>query len=90
MSKKNNKEKVTYKQLMSYLDFMNAKMNQKFAEIDNAINGVGYFLKSYVEFNKDDKKFQEFLKKKEEEAAIKKADELGSESLAKSEKQQKS
>ena len=88
MSKKNHKEKVTYKQLMSYLDFMNAKMNQKFAEIDNAINGVGYFLNNSSLIVSTC--FLEFLKKKEEEAAVKRAEELGSESPAKSEKQQKS
>ena len=89
MAKRNNKEKLTYKQMLSYMDFMNAKMTSKFQDLDNVINGLGYFLRSYVEFSKDDKKFQEYLKKQEEKMK-KEAEKLGSESPAKSKKEQKS
>ena len=87
MAKKNNKEKLTYKQMLSYMDFMNAKMVNKFQDLDNVINGLGYFLRSYVEFKKDDKKFQDFLRKKEEKVK-KEMEKLGSETPAKSEKEQ--
>ena len=87
MAKKNNKEKLTYKQMLSYMDFMNAKMVNKFQDLDNVINGLGYFLKAYVEFKKDDKKFQDFLRKKEEKVK-KEMEKLGSETPAKSEKEQ--
>tara|TARA_Y100001963_G_scaffold97541_1_gene134185 strand:- start:106 stop:375 length:270 start_codon:yes stop_codon:yes gene_type:complete len=87
MAKKNNKEKLTYKQMLSYMDFMNAKMVNKFQDLDNVINGLGYFLRSYVEFKKDDKKFQDFLIKKEEKVK-KEMEKLGSETPAKSEKEQ--
>ena len=89
MAKKNNKEKLSYKQMLSYMDFMNAKMTQKFMDLDNVINGLGYFLRTYVEFKKDDKKFQKFLKKKEDQVK-KDMEKLGSESPAKSEKEQNS
>jgi hypothetical protein len=68
MTKKNSKEKLTYKQMLSYMDFLNNKMNNKFVDIDNAINGLGYYLKTYVEFSKKDKKFIKFLDKKQKEA----------------------
>ena len=86
MTKRNNKEKLTYKQMLSYMDFLNAKMTQKFQELDHLISTLGYYLKSYVEYNKQDKKFTKYLDKKQKQAEK----ELGSESPAKTEKTEKS
>ena len=86
MTKRNNKEKLTNKQIVAYMDFLNAKMTQKFQELDHLISTLGYYLKSYVEYNKQDKKFTKYLDKKQKEAEKK----LGSESPAKTEKTEKS
>ena len=86
MAKKNNKEKLTYKQMLSYMDFLNAKMTQKFQELDHIISTLGYYLKSYVEYNRQDKKFTKYLDKKQKQAEK----DLGSETPAKTEKTEKS
>jgi hypothetical protein len=86
MAKRNNKEKLTYKQMLAYMDFMNAKMTNKFEDQDFVISNLAYYLKSYVEFNKQDKKFTKFLDKKQKEAEKK----LGSDAPAKTEKTEKS
>ncbi len=86
MTKRNNKEKLTNKQIVAYMDFLNAKMTQKFQELDHLISTLGYYLKSYVEYNKQDKKFTKYLDKKQKEAEKK----LGSDAPAKTEKTEKS
>ena len=86
MTKRNNKEKLTNKQIVAYMDFLNAKMTQKFQELDHLISTLGYYLKSYVEYNKQDKKFTKYLDKKQKEAEKK----LGSDAPAKTEKPEKS
>jgi hypothetical protein len=86
MTKRNNKEKLTYKQMLSYMDFLNAKMTNKFQELDNIMSTLGYYLKSYVEYNKQDKKFTKYLDKKQKQAEK----DLGSETPAKTEKTEKS
>jgi hypothetical protein len=89
MAKKNTKEKLTYKQMVSYMDFLNAKMTRKFEEIDTIISGLGYYLKAYVQFSKDDEKFKKFLDKKQKEAE-KELKKIGSDAPAKSEKDENS
>ena len=86
MTKRNNKEKLTNKQIVAYMDFLNAKMTQKFQELDHLISTLGYYLKSYVEYNKQDKKFTKYLDKKQKQAEK----DLGSETPAKTEKTEKS
>jgi flagellar biosynthesis chaperone FliJ len=89
MAKQNNKEKLTYKQMLSYMDFLNAKMTNKFQELDHLISTLGYYLKSYVEYNRQDKKFTKYLDKKQKEAE-KESKDLGLVPPAKTEKIEKS
>ena len=70
MAKKNNKEKLTYKQMLAYMDFMNAKMTQKFQEIDGIIGTLGYYLRRYVDMKGDNEAFSKLLDEKQK-AAIK-------------------
>ena len=82
MAKRNNKEKLTNKQIVAYMDFLNAKMTNKFQDLDQVMSTLGYYLKAYVEYNKQDKKFTKYLDKKQKEAEKK----LGSDAPAKTEK----
>ena len=86
MAKRNNKEKLTNKQIVAYMDFLNAKMTNKFQDLDHVISTLGYYLKAYVEYNKQDKKFTKYLDKKQKEAEKK----LGSDAPTKTEKTEKS
>ena len=88
MAKKNNKEKLTYKQMLSYMDFLNAKMTQKFQELDHMMSTLGYYLKAYVEYNKQNKKFTKYLDKQQKQAE-KESKDLGLNAPAKSEKTEK-
>ena len=88
MTKRNNKEKLTYKQMLSYMDFLNAKMTNKFQELDNIMSTLGYYLKSYVEYNKQNKKFTKYLDKQQKQAE-KESKDLGLNAPAKSEKTEK-
>ena len=88
MAKTTKKEKLTYKQMVEYMGFMNSKMNDRFKEIDNAIAGLGYYLKTYVEFRGKDKKFMKFLDKKQKELE-KDLGVLGSDAQNKSAKSEK-
>ena len=89
MTKKNTKEKLTYKQMLAYMDFMNAKLTQKLQEVDGIIGTLGYYLKTYVEMKGDSDKFTKLLNKKQEEA-LKKEKELGSDAETKAKKTEKS
>ena len=89
MAKKNNKEKLTYKQMLAYMDFKNAKMTQKFQEIDGIIGTLGYYLRSYVDMKGDSEAFTKLLDEKQKEA-LKKQEELGSDAEAKVKKMKKS
>ena len=86
MAKRNNKEKLTNKQIVAYMDFLNVKTTNKFQDQDQVISALGYYLKAYVEFNRQEKKFAKFLEKKQKQAEK----ELGSESPAKTEKTENS
>ena len=88
MAKSNNKEKLTYKQMLSYMDFLNSKVNQSHNNLNNGISGLGYCLKSLVEFLGKEEEFTQFLKKKEEDAK-KAEEELGSDAQNKTIKMEK-
>ena len=88
MAKSNNKEKLTYKQMLSYMDFLNSKVNQSHDNLSSGVNGLGYCMRSLVEFLGKEEEFTEFLKKKEEDT--KKAEEdLGSDAQSKTIKMEK-
>ena len=57
--KPKNKKKVTYNQLMSYIDFLENKLNFN-------INVLSRTIDHYIRFRKDDKKFMKYLKASEE------------------------
>jgi flagellar biosynthesis chaperone FliJ len=88
MSKKNTKDKLTYKQMVSYLDFMNAKMTEKFKDIDMVTGTLGYYLRAYIEMRKNHKKFEKYLEKRQKEA-VKAQENLGLDAEPKSQKVKK-
>ena len=48
MAKSNNKEKLTYKQMLGYMDFLNNKVNEGFKTLDESVNGLGFYLRAFV------------------------------------------
>jgi hypothetical protein len=92
MAKQNNKDKLTYKQMLAYMDFMNSKLNQGLSDLNQVTSGLGYYLKTYVEFMGNDEKFQEFLEDKQKQLDKELKDneeELGLEAEVKSKKVKK-
>ena len=68
MSKSNNKEKITYKQMLGYLEFMNNKLNEGCGELEQRIIGISACLRSLVLFLGKEEEFAKFLEKKQKEA----------------------
>ena len=60
---KQKKTKLTYKQMISYMEAMRVNLVQMQGTIER-LNAV---ITNYVEFNKHDKTFLEWLKKRKEE-----------------------
>ncbi len=56
MSKQANRKKATYNQLMSYVNFLESKINYN-------INVMSKTLDHYIRFKKDDKEFMDYLQK---------------------------
>ena len=77
MAKSNNKEKLTYKQMLSYMDFLNSKLNEGYGQIEQRLMGVSACLRSLVLFLDKEEEFQKFLED-QQEAARKAAEDLGS------------
>tara|TARA_R100000152_G_C6669927_1_gene106516 strand:- start:235 stop:501 length:267 start_codon:yes stop_codon:yes gene_type:complete len=88
MAKTNNREKLTYKQMLSYMDFLNSKLNQSHENLSSGVSGLGYCLRSLLQFMGKEEEFTEFLKKKEEDAK-KAEEELGSDAQNKTIKMEK-
>ena len=77
MAKTNNKEKLTYRQMLGYMDFLNSKVNEGFKSMDETISGLGYYLRAFVEYAGKTDDFTAYLKKKHEESK-KEEEKLGS------------
>ena len=77
MAKSNNKEKLTYKQMLGYMDFLNNNVNEGFKTLDESVNGLGFYLRAFVEYAGKTDDFTEYLKNKHEEAK-KEEERLGS------------
>ena len=90
MAKSNNKEKLTYKQMLGYMDFLNSKLNEGYKDLDSKIMGVAACMRSFTIFLEKEKEFTEFLKKKEREASRAVEENLGSDAQNKTIKMENS